>query len=426
MKFLNSDFFQENRQFTSQKLAENSLAIVTSADELPRNGDQNHIYRQNSDLFYLTGINQEKTLLLISPNHPDPEKREILFIRPTNPTLETWEGRKLRKEEAAEISGIKTVKWLSELDSILPDLMYYAENVYFATNENLGYARFYDDADLRLLNILKKKYPLHNYQRLSKIIAKKRLIKTPHEISTLRHACDITKNAFQRVLKFVKPKVTEYEIEAEITHEFICSQVKNHAYQPIVASGKNACILHYTENKQTCKNGDLILMDFGAEFQNYAADLSRTIPVSGKFTKRQKAVYNSVLSVQKQAIKLMTVGQTINSLNKQVGELMQEELLKLKLITKDDIKKQTPENPAYKKFYMHGTSHFLGLDVHDIGTRDTKFEAGMVLTCEPGIYIPDENLGVRLENDILITNDKPLDLMQNIPIEADEIEEIMK
>ena len=418
---LTPSFFKKNRFYVSQKLDTNSIAFVNSNDELPRNGDQNHIYRQNSDLFYLTGINQEQTLLVLSPNHIDENKREILFIRPTNKHLETWEGTKLTPKEASEISGIKNVKLLSELDSILPDLMFYAQNVYLSLNENLGYSRYYNDADLRFLNNLKIKYPLHIFKRLSPIIVSKRLIKTTEEIEVLKKAIELTNKAFIRVLKFTKPDIIEYEIEAEITHEFIRNGVKNHAYQPIVASGKNACILHYTPNDKPCKNGDLILMDFGAEFNNYAADLSRTIPVNGKFSDRQKSVYQSVLNVQKKAIELMTVGKTINILNDEVGKIMQTELIKLNLLSEKEA-----ENPlAYKKYYMHGTSHFLGLDVHDVGTKDTKFEAGMVLTCEPGIYIEEENIGVRLENDILITDSKPVDLMSNIPIEISDIEKLM-
>jgi len=418
---LTPSFFENNRLYVSQRLDTNSIAFVNSNDELPRNGDQNHIYRQNSDLFYLTGINQEQTLLVLSPNHPDKSKREILFIRPTNKHIEVWEGTKLTPKEASEISGIKNVKLLSDVDSFLPDMMFYAENVYLSLNENLGYSRYYNDTDLRFLDNLKVKYPLHKLRRLSPIIISKRLIKTDEEIEVLKDAIELTNNAFLRVLKFTESNVIEYEIEAEITHEFVRNGVKNHAYQPIVASGKNACILHYTPNDKPCKNGDLILMDFGAEYNNYAADLSRTIPVNGKFTDRQKAVYQAVLNVQKKAIELMVIGKTINILNKEVGEIMQSELIELNLISEEEAENSL----AHKKYYMHGTSHFLGLDVHDVGTKDTKFEAGMVLTCEPGIYIEEENIGVRLENDILITNSKPIDLMENTPIEIKDIEKLM-
>ncbi len=420
---LTTSFFENNRKYVSKFLEINSIAFVNSNDELPRNGDQNHIFRQNSDLFYLTGINQEQTLLMLSPNHPDPRKREILFIRPTSKKIEIWEGKKLTRKETSEISGIKNVKLLSELDSLLPDLMFYAENVYLSLNENLGYSRFYNDIDLRFLNDLKIKYPLHVFRRLSPIIVSKRLIKTEEEIEVLKKAIKFTNNAFKRVLKFAKPNIVEYEIEAEITHEFIRNGIKSHAYEPIVASGKNACILHYTSNNKVCKNGDLILMDFGAEYNNYAADLSRTIPANGKFTERQKTVYQAVLNVQKKAIKLMVVGKTINILNKEVGEIMQSELIKIGLLSEKDI--EDKGDKAYKKYYLHGTSHFMGLDVHDVGTKDTKFEPGMVLTCEPGIYIPEENMGIRLEDDILITNSKPINLMANIPIEIEEIEQLM-
>ncbi len=425
LKYLNSDFFQRNRKKIITEIKPNSVVFVTSADELHRNGDQNFLYRQNSDLFYLTGINQEKTILVLSPNHPNLKYREMLFIRKSSKDLETWQGHKLTKDEAREISGIENVFFNDNFDSTARDLMYYAENVYISTNENLSFSRFYNDSDLRFIEEMKFKFPLHNYQRLGNILTKMRLKKEPEEIETIKHAIEITNKAFQRILNFTKPDVYEYEIEAEITHEFIRNKTKNHAYEPIIASGKNACVLHYIENDKQCKNGDLILFDFGAEFQNYAADLSRTIPVNGKFSERQKEVYNSVLNVQKEAIKLMICGKTINQLNKQVGEFMEKELIKLGLLNEEDVKNQDIENPLYKKYYMHGTSHYMGLDVHDVGTRDTVFEAGMVLTCEPGIYIPEENIGIRLENDILITETGNIDLMADIPIEIVDIESMM-
>jgi len=426
LKYLNSDFFQRNRYKIIKEIKPNSVVFVSSADELPRNGDQSFLYRQNSDLFYLTGVNQEKSILVLSPNHPNLKYREILFIRKSNKDLETWYGHKLTKNEAKEISGIENIYFTDSFDSIVRDIMFYAENVYISTNENLSFSRFYNDSDLRFIEEMKFKFPLHNYQRLAPILTNLRLKKEPEEIETIKHAVEITNKAFQRVLKFTKPDVYEYDIEAEITHEFIRNQTKNHAYEPIIASGKNACVLHYIENDKQCKNGDMLLLDFGAEFQNYAADLSRTIPVNGKFTERQKQVYNSVLNVQKEAIKLMVCGNTINKLNIEVGKLMENELIKLGLINEDEIKNQNPDEPVYKKYYMHGTSHFMGLDVHDVGTRDTVFEPGMILTCEPGIYIQEENLGIRLENDILITETGNIDLMADIPIEIEEIERLMK
>ena len=425
-QLLDSNVFKINRKKITSELLPQSVAFVNSNDELPRNGDQNYYFRQNSDLFYLTGINQEKTLLLFCPEHPNEKYREILFIRKADKKLETWQGHKLTKDEAKEISGVENIKWLGELENILTDLMFYSENVYLSTNENLGYKRFFNDRDFRFINKLKFQFPLHNYKRLSPIIIKHRLIKEPQEIKIIKQACKITKNALLRVLKFVKPGVKEYEIEAEITHEFIKNNAKCHAYQPIIASGKDSCILHYIYNNKVCQKNDILLMDFGAEYKNYAADLTRTIPVNGKFTKRQKEVYQAVLNVQKQAIKLMVVGKTINSYNKEVGKIMETELIKLGLLKNEEIKNQNPDFPLYKKYYLHGTSHFMGLDVHDVGTKDTIFKAGMLLSCEPGIYIPEENLGIRLENDILITETGQEDLMRDIPIEIDEIEKIMK
>jgi len=424
-KFLSSAFFEQNRKKVANELKNNSLAIVNSSDEFPRNGDQHFQFRQSSDLFYLTGINQEQTLLVLSPNNLKPEYSEILFLRKSDEKTETWEGHKLTKNEAFEISGIKTIFWTESFDSVISELFYNAENIYINTNENSGYKRFYDDSDLRLINDLRFKFPLHNYLRLSPIITKNRLIKTSEEIETIKHACKITRDAFLRVLKFVKPNVFEYEIEAEISYEFIRNQAKNHAYQPIVASGGSACVLHYIENNKQCNSNDLILLDFGAEFQNYASDLSRTIPVNGFFSERQKIVYQAVLNVLKKSTELMISGKTINILNKEVAQIMEGELIKIGLLNLEEVIKQNPENPLYKKYFMHGVSHFLGLDVHDVGTKDTVLEPGMILTCEPGIYIKTENIGIRLENDILITENGNINLMADIPIEIDEIENLM-
>lgn len=425
MKYLTSDFFKKNRNKILAELSENSVAFLVAADELPRNGDQGFKYRQNSDLFYLTGINQEQTILMLNPSHPDKEKREVLFIRKASKLEQIWEGHKLSKEEAKDISGIENIKYTSDIDGILGDLTYYAENIYLNTNENLKYNRFFNDADYRFIEKLKYRFPLHSYKRLSPIIIKNRLVKTTEEIETMKEAIRITNDAFLRVLKFIKPGVGEYEIQAEMTHEFLRQQAYNHAYQPIVASGADNCILHYTENNKICKSGDLVLMDFGAEYQNYAADLSRTIPVNGKFDDFQKEVYNAVLFVQREATKLMKVGQTINNWNKEVGKIMENVLLEFGLITTKEIQEQNPDWPAYKKYFMHGTGHFIGLDVHDVGTNDTPWQAGMILTNEPGIYIEEKGFGVRLENDILITDDGNIDLMSNIPIEAEDIEQIM-
>ncbi|MBN2891533.1 MAG: aminopeptidase P N-terminal domain-containing protein [Bacteroidales bacterium] len=426
MKQLSPNFFKKNREKIFNELPEKSIAFVVAADELPRSGDQTFKYHQNSYLFYLTGINQEQTILMLNPSHPDDSKKEILFIRKASKLEEIWEGHKLTKERAKEISGIENIKFTDDFDGIAGDLTYYANDIYVSTNENLKYNRFYDDADYRFIEKLRFRFPLHNFKRLSPIIIKNRLIKSEEEIEIIKESIRITKDAFGRVLKFLKPGVGEYEIEAEITHEFIRQQAYNHAYHPIVASGTDNCILHYTENNKICNSGELVLMDFGAEYQNYAADLSRTIPVNGKFNDFQREVYNSVLFVQREATKLMKPGMTINKWNLEVGKIMENQLLELGLITTTDILNQNPDWPAYKKYFMHGTGHFMGLDVHDVGTNDTPWKAGMILTNEPGIYIEEKGFGIRLENDILISEKGNIDLMVDIPIEADEIEELMK
>ncbi len=425
MATLDKKFFINNRKKIFKDLPENSVAFVISSDELPRNGDQTFRYRQNSDLFYLTGINQEQTILMLNPSHLDKDKREILFIRQATEMAQTWEGHKLSKIEAEEISGIKNIKYINEFNSLIKDLTFYAEHIYISTNENLKYTRFYNDAGLRFINKMKFQFPLHSFRRLSPIIIKNRLVKSSKEIELMKKAIKITEDAFRRILKFIKPGVGEYEIEAEITHEFIKQQAKNHAYLPVIASGADNCILHYNENNKICNSGDLVLMDFGAEYKNYAADLSRTVPVNGKFTNYQKKIYKSVQFIQKESKKLMKPGMTINKWNKEVGKIMQNQLLELGLLNKEDLKNQTKDKPAYRKYYMHGTGHFMGIDVHDVGTNDTVWKPGMVLSNEPGIYIKEKNLGIRLENDILITQNGNIDLMNNIPIEAEEIENLM-
>ncbi len=422
---IDSQLFIRNRQKLLARLESNSVAIVNSNDEFPRNGDQNFNFRQNSDLFYLTGIEQEKTVLVFCPNHVKPEMREILFILRASVEHEIWYGHKLTKDEAKAISGIQTIKFHDELDTTLTNLMINSESVYINMNENLRFETDVTYRDLRFINQLKNRFPLHNYKRLAPIISSLRLIKEPEEIEIIRKACQITNQTFQRLLKFVKPDIKEYEIEAEIIHEFIRNGAADHSFHPIVASGKNACYLHYPYNDQVCKDGDLILIDFGAEYANYAADTTRTIPVNGKFTERQKQIYSSVLKVMKEAKKLMVKGQTINKLNEAVGLLVEKELLALGLLKDEDIKNQDKDWPAYKKYYMHGNSHFMGLDVHDVGTRDLPFEAGMVLSCEPGIYIMEEGIGIRLENDILITDGEPIDLLIDEPIEIEGIERLM-
>lgn len=422
---LRSELFVENRKKFCNQLKNNSLAIFNSNDEFPKSGDQNFIFKQNPDLFYLSGIDQEQTILLIFPDCPNPLYREVLFLRQTNEHIAIWEGHKFSKEQATKASGITSVFWTDDFWTILPTVMHYAENVYLNTNENDRYAHTVPYKDIRFIEEIKNKYPLHNYERAALIMRKLRAVKSEFEIEYIARACQITRDAFIRVLKFVKPNVAEYEIEAEIIHEFIKRRATGHAYPPIIASGKNACVLHYNDNNQICKDGDIILFDFGAEYANYNADLSRSIPVNGKFTKRQKEVYNAVLHVMKEAKKMLVSGTIWNEYQDEVGKIMTSELIKLGLLDRHDISKQHPSMPAYKKYFMHGTSHHLGLDVHDVGNRYLPFEPGNLLTCEPGIYILEENLGIRLENNILITANGNIDLMDDIPLEAEEIEDIM-
>jgi Xaa-Pro aminopeptidase len=422
---IDKKLFIENREkFTAQLLAD-SIAFFNANDEMPRNGDQNHPFRQNSDLFWLTGIDQELTILVICPNHPLAEYREALVLKKTNEHIAIWEGHKYTKEEARTASGIQNIYWLDEFEAMLPVMMHHSKNVYINLNENDRFVTEVPYREERFANSLKAKYPNHHYERSAPSLAALRSIKSEAEVELIQKACDITDKAFRRVLGFVKPGVMEYEIEAEIIHEFISNRATGHAYTPIVASGASANVLHYVENNKKCNDGDVILLDFGAEYANYAADLTRSIPVNGKFTSRQRYVYNAVLRVMRQATTMLVVGNTILQYHEAVGKIMEQELIGLGLLKADEVKKQDAKNPLYKKYFMHGTSHFLGLDVHDIGNRYEPMKAGMVFTCEPGIYIPEENLGIRIENDILIKKNGPLDLMEKIPIEADEIEEMM-
>lgn len=427
MKYQLSDFklFSQNRLNFNSKLKNYSLAIVNSSDEFPRSGDQIYPFKQNPDLFYLSGIDQEQTILLLFPDCPNPLYKEVLFLRQTNEHIAIWEGHKYTFEEARKISGIQNIYWIDEFWNILSAIIHYADCIYLNTNENDRYAHTVPYKDIRFIEELKSKYPLHHYERAALIFRSLRPIKSETEIFYTQKACDITGDAFRRILKFIKPEIQEYEIEAEIIHEFIRQQASGHAYTPIIASGKNACILHYNDNNQPCKEGDVILFDFGAEYANYNADLSRSVPVSGKFTKRQKDVYKAVHHVMKEATKMLVPGTIWNEYHEEVGKIMTSQLIKLGLLDKHDVEKQNPKIPAYKKYFMHGTSHHLGIDVHDFASRYEPFAVGNILTCEPGIYILEEGLGVRLENDILITPNGPVDLMANIPIDADEIEEIM-
>lgn len=422
---IQKELFIANRTGFSKLLDNDSLSLFNSNDESPRSGDQSYTFKQSADLFYLTGIDQEQTILLLFPQCPNPLYKEVLFIRRTDEIIAVWEGHKLTKDEAKAVSGISTVFWTDEFWNILHAVIHYAEYVYLNTNENDRYAHTVPYKDLRFLKELKEKYPLHVYKRSAVLLRQLRPIKSEIEVQLTKKACCITRDAFIRVLKFVRPSVKEYEIEAEIIHEFIRQGATGQAYNPIIASGKNAIILHYIENNQICVDGDVILFDFGAEYANYNADMSRVVPVNGRFTKRQKDVYNSVLRVMKEAKKMLVAGTIWNEYHEEVGKIMEKELIALGLLNKHDVARQSPEAPLYKKYFMHGTSHHLGLDVHDFASRYQPFEVGNILTCEPGIYIKEEGLGIRLENNILITEDGNIDLMADIPLEIEEIEEIM-
>jgi Xaa-Pro aminopeptidase len=427
MKYLSLDsrLFTYNRKNFVTRLKPCSLAIFHSNDEFPRNGDQSFLFKQNPDFFYLTGIDQEQSILVLFPDCPNPLYKEVLFLRHTNEHIAVWEGHKYTRQEAKAASGIEHIVWLNEFDVILHTIINYAEHIYINSNENDRYAHTVPYRDIRMFEALRAKYPLHKYERSALILRDLRVVKSDIEIELTLKACKITRDAFIRVLKFVKPGVTEYEIEAEITHEFLRQRATGHAYSPIIASGKNAIVLHYTENNQVCYDGDVILFDFAAEYANYNADMSRSIPVNGRFTKRQLDVYNAVLRVMRAATKMILAGTVWNEYHEEVGKLMTAELVGLGLLKQHEVDKQDPKMPLYKKYFMHGTSHHLGLDVHDFASRYKPFEVGNILTCEPGIYIPEEGLGIRIENNILITADGNIDLMADIPVEAEEIEEIM-
>lgn len=424
---IGNELFISNRKRLGKELKTASLALFNSNDIMPTNADGTMGFRQNSDLFYLTGIEQEESILVVCHDFPDKKYREVLFIKEPNELMEKWEGHKLAKQEAREISGIETVVWLSEFHKLFHHMMAMGgvDNIFLNTNEHYRADVIVQSRDARFIYWCQKTYPLHRYRRVAPIMAGLRSIKQKREIELLQQACDITESGFRRVLKFLKPGVTENEIEAEYIHEFIRLKSKGFAYGPIIAAGVNTVILHYVENNKTCKSGELVLLDVAAEYANYNADLTRTIPVSGKFTKRQKDVYNSVLHIQREAFKMLTPSVVYFDFQKEIEKLMESELIKLKLIDKTDIKNQKPESPAYKKYFYHGTSHMLGLDVHDVGNMHDKVQVGSVWTIEPGIYIKGEKFGIRIENNVVIGKNKNVDLMKNIPIEADEIETLM-
>lgn len=419
------ELFVHNRDKLTNKLASSSIALIFGAHQMPRNGDQFFPYRQNSDFFYLTGIEQEKSILLICKDEKVKDLQQVLFILKADKTLETWEGHKLTPDEAREISGIKQIKYIDEFENVLHALLTQVTTLYFNLPEIPKFKPEVQSRDFDFYRKIKGQYPLHVCERLAPLLSELRIKKSKEEIDIIRKACAITRDTFIRILKSIKPGMMEYEIEAIICYEFIRQGAGGHAYPAIVASGKNACALHYTENNKQCQSGDLLLMDFGAEYANYAADLSRTIPVNGKFTKRQRDLYEATLRVLKFARSLMIPGTSINKFHKEVCKKWEEEHIQLGLYTAKDVQNHKGENPLWFNYFMHGTSHFLGLDVHDTGTRDTIFEPGMVLTCEPGIYIPDEGIGIRIENNILITEHGNIDLMEDIPFEVDEIESLM-
>ena len=392
---------------------------------MPTSADGTMPFRQATDIFYLSGIDQEESILLIYPDAKDESHREILFLRETSEEIEIWEGHKYTREEARQTSGIQAIYWISDFKKIFTTLVFEAEHIYLDTNEHIRATVEVETRDLRFLKWCREQYPLHKYERSAPIMHALRAVKSEAEVALIRKACEITEKGFRRLLPFIKPGVMEYEIEAELIHEFIRNRSKGFAYEPIIASGSNACVLHYIENNKPCKDGDILLMDVGAEYANYNSDLTRCVPVNGRFTARQKQVYNAVLRVMKEAKQMLRVGNNWIDYHKEVGKVMEGELIGLGLLDKTDVKNQNPNQPLYKRYFMHGTSHHLGLNVHDYGNKYHVFEAGMVFTCEPGIYIREESLGIRLENDLLITRDGNEDLMATIPLEAEEIEELM-
>lgn len=428
MKYLpiNSQLFIKNRAKFTAHMKPNSVAVFNSNDIYPVSADSTLPFAQHRDIFYLSGVDQEESILMLFPDAPYAHLKEILFLRETNDHIAVWEGEKLTKEKAFEVSGIKSVYWLSDFHKVLKEVMAYADTMYLNTNEHYRASIETETREARFIKWWKEQYPAHKVEKSNPILQRIRSIKETEELELLQKACDITEKGFRRILGFVKPGVMEYEIEAEFAHEFLRNRSKGFAYTPIIASGKNANVLHYIENNQECKAGDLILLDVGAEYANYSSDMSRTIPVSGTFTERQKAVYEAVLNVKNEATKMLVPGTLWKEYHVEVGKLMTSELLGLGLLDKADVQNENPDWPAYKKYFMHGTSHHLGLDTHDYGMLHEPMQANMVFTVEPGIYIPEEGFGIRLEDDVVIQKQgEPFNLMRNIPIEVEEIEELM-
>ena len=421
----NQLFIKNRAKFTAQ-MKSKSIAVFNSNDVFTTGADSTLPFHQHRDLFYLSGVDQEKTILVLFPDAINPNHREVLFVTETNEHIAIWEGAKLTKNQATTTSGIKNVQWLSDFDKVFFDLMTEAETVYFNTNEHYRQSVELESREDRFIKKVKVDFPAHNWAKSSPTLQEIRGVKEPEEIDLMQTACGITEKGFRRILNFVKPGVMEYEIEAEWMHEFLRNRSKGFAYTPIVGSGYNACVLHYIENNQECKDGDMLLMDIGAEYANYASDMTRTIPVSGRFTDRQRAVYNAVNRVKDEATSMLVPGTIWAEYHKEVGKVMTSELLGLGLIDKADVQGEDPNWPAYKKYFMHGTSHHIGLDTHDYGALKTPMKSNMVFTVEPGIYIPEEQMGIRLEDDVVIQDTgKPFNLMRNIPILAEEIEDLM-
>ena len=423
---INSNLFIKNRKNFMAQMKPKSIAFFNSNDIYPVSADSTLPFEQHRDIFYLSGIDQEESILLLLPDCPNKDLREVLFVRETNAHIAVWEGEKLTKKAAIKSSGIKTIYWLQDLNKVLFEMSTYADTFYINTNEHYRSSVETETREDRFIKKILAKYPAHSVAKSNPILQRLRSVKDPIELDLMQHACNITEKGFRRILNFIKPEVWEYEIEAELLHEFVRNRSKGFAYTPIIASGNNANVLHYIENNKQCKDGDLILFDIAAEYANYKSDLSRTVPVNGRFTDRQKAVYNAVNHVKKEATKMLIPGTLWKEYHIEVGKIMTSELLKLDLIDKADVQNEDPNWPAYKKYFMHGTSHHIGLDTHDYGLLHEPMQANMVFTVEPGIYIPNEGFGIRLEDDVVIQQEgEPFNLMQNIPIEAEEIEDLM-
>ena len=423
---ISNSVYKRNRSNFMNEMKGNSMAVFNSNDIYPVSADSELPFEQHRDIFHLSGIDQEETILLLYPTSKDYKTREILFIRKSDNHTKVWEGEKLSKKQANELSGIDNIYYVEDFKDVLSSIATRVDTFYINKNEHYRANSPVETREDRFISWLLKKYPAHNVAKSNPILQRQRSIKHPYEIDQIKRACEITEKGFNRVLKFIKPNIWEYEIEAEFIHEFINNSSKGFAYSPIIASGNDNNVLHYIKNNKQCKSGELILMDVGAEYGNYSSDMTRTVPVSGKFSKRQKEIYNAVLRVKNESTKLLTVGNNWKLFHEQVGEIMTKQLLNVGLIDKNDIKNQTKKNPAYKKYFMHGTSHHLGLDTHDYGLLEDPFQENMVFTVEPGIYIPDEGFGIRLEDDVVIqSKGEPINLMKDIPIEADHIEELM-